>query len=151
MYSVLALNFSLTSFQNKRKRRAPERKVDATSELGTMVAIVRKKRSLLDLEIKHNKDKGRAEAELRALRDQQKKDENKARTVTLQRERAQAQQEIQELQKELGQEIIASRHDYHDAVEMSSTIDPGSDREYIEISDDDPSDAQGVQAGDDDN
>lgn len=84
MYSVLALNFSLTSFQNKRKRRAPERKVDATSELGTMVAIVHKQHSIIDLEIKHNKDKGRAEAELRTLEDLQKKDKNKARATVLQ-------------------------------------------------------------------
>lgn len=61
------------------------------------------------------------------------------------------EQEIQQLRKELEEEIIASRHDYHDTVEMSSTIDPGSDREYIEISNDNPSDTQGVQAGDDDN
>lgn len=150
MYSVLALNVSLTSFQNKRKREAPEPKAGATSEKGTMVAIARTQRTILDLKIRHNKDKGRAEAQLRALQDQRKKDENKARTTALQRERDQADRRIQELRKELEQEIIASSDDYDEEVEMSSSIDPGSDREHIEISDDNSSDAQGAQAGNDD-
>lgn len=149
MYSDLALNVSLTSFQNKRKRRPPEPKASATSEMGTIVAIARKQRSILDLKIKHSKDKGRAEAELRALKDQRKKDENKALTAALQRERDRADRRIQELREELEQEIIASNDDYDEEVEMSSSIDPGSDREYIEISDDNSSDAQGAQAGND--
>lgn len=118
--------------------------------MGTIVAIARKQRSILDLKIKHSKDKGRAEAELRALQDQRKKDENKALTAALQRERDRADRRIQELREELEQEIIASNDDYDKEVEMSSSIDPGSDREYIEVSDDDSLDAQGAQAGNDD-
>lgn len=139
MYSVLALNLSLTLFQTKRKRQAKDDEAGRSNAYKAKMAILRHERKLLDLRIKHNVTQERVSAEVQAMKDGARKLKVKEKNAKLEKAKERMQEQIEDLRVVVGEAILDGSDGYISAVEMSSAIDPSSDKEY---SVDDSSDDQ---------